>query len=56
MRANKDYSKASIDCWFIHTCCSLKVRALYKSENLCMHFFRPMFYNVDALLLLSNTN
>ena len=53
MRANKDYSKASIDCWFMHSCCSHKVRALYKPEILCMHFFRPMFYNVDALLLLS---
>ena len=56
MRANKDYSKAFIDCWFMHTCCSHKVRALYKPESLCMLLFRPMFYNVDALLLLSNTN
>ena len=50
MRANKDYSKAFIDCWFMHTCCSQKVRALYKPESLCMDFFRPMFLNVYALL------
>ena len=36
MKANKDYSKA---CWFMHTYCSHKVRALYKPESLCMHFF-----------------
>ena len=48
MRANKDNSKALIDCWcnaymlFTHTC------TLYKPESLCMHFFSVMLYNVDA--------
>ena len=54
MRANKDYSKAFIDCWFMHTHCSHK-RTLYKSEYLCMHFFSAMLYNVDARMLLANT-
>ena len=44
MKANKDYSKALIDCWFMHTCCSHKVRALYKPESLCMHFFAHVLY------------
>ena len=54
MKANKDYSKAFIDCCFMHTCCSHKI-TLFKPDSLCMYFFSAMLYNVDARMLLSNT-
>ena len=54
MKANKDYSKAFIGCWFMHTYCSHKI-ALFKPESLCMHFFSAMLYNVDVRMVLSNT-
>ena len=54
MRANKDNSKAFIDCWFMHTYC-LHKRTLYKPESLRMRFFSTMLYNADARMLLSNT-
>ena len=34
MRGNKHYSKALIDCWFVHTFCSHK-HTLYKPESVC---------------------
>ena len=54
MKANKGYSKAFNDCWFMHTYCSHK-NTLFKPESLCIHFFSAMLYNVDARMLLSNT-
>ena len=38
MKANKDYSKAFIDCWFMHTYCSHK-STIFKPESLhLVHF------------------
>ena len=52
MRANKDNSKAFIECRFMHTYYSHK-STLYEPESLCMHFFSVMLCNVNARVLLS---
>ena len=44
MRGNKRFSKAFIECLFMH-----------KPASLCIHFFSDMLYNVDVRMLLSNT-